>query len=53
MMEKPNKPLRVLLIEDVQTDADLLVRLLTRAGFAGEWTARKPCGRPWTRALGI
>jgi PAS domain S-box-containing protein len=36
MMEKPNKPLRVLLIEDVQTDADLLVRLLTRAGFAVE-----------------
>jgi PAS domain S-box-containing protein len=34
MMKDPSKSLRVLIVEDVQGDADLLVRYLTRAGFA-------------------
>ncbi|HJX63135.1 MAG TPA: response regulator [Polyangia bacterium] len=34
MTELSHKPLRVLLVEDTQSDADLLVRHLTRAGFA-------------------
>jgi PAS domain S-box-containing protein len=33
-MEQHHKPLRVLLIEDMQADADLLVRHLTRSGLA-------------------
>ena len=34
MIEHSDKTLRVLLVEDLQSDADLLVRYLTRAGFA-------------------
>ena len=34
MTDASHKPLRVLLVEDMQSDADLLVRHLTQAGFA-------------------
>ena len=34
MTDASQKPLRVLLVEDIQSDADLLVRHLTQAGFA-------------------
>jgi PAS domain S-box-containing protein len=36
-MEQHHEPLRVLLIEDMQADADLLVHHLTRSGFAVDY----------------